>query len=746
MPTHRLPPPTLANRKPAMVGLVASMVLLALLFAGSSGRAQSSAGTTAPVAGTPPAGAAGAAGAARDSAAGSELGRLVSLLAREERRCTERCYTLSRLRISGSLDRQPLEFELEGSVNAREAVDVPLFGPPDRVRVDAVTENGKPAAIGFEKDHYYLHTDRTRFVVSGKLTLAGELTLTIPGPLNTFEAVLGGGRVAEGTLLSGLSGTSLHFELGAADIPKLEPTLFQVARAVRVTKNIEFEYRLTMQSGAELGLVRLGLPHGEKVLDVSGSTGWRTEEKALVLPTTGRRAEVVVTGTLSALHEFAPDPRSTFEWWLFESDPEHRVRVEGPAQQVDSAKSPIQKTQPTSRLFLVKKGQRLKASVEALVGSEVLAAVVGRQQRTAVITRTGDAVFDDRLAYENNGIDYLIYSPQGRPIFLATDEESERLMHREGTDTELMIPLRTGRHTARIQSLASASLGLLGGRVDVPMPTHPLTASRAELTLGLPAGVYPLMTLGGDEPELLVGYGGVVATLIAVVMAWRALRGWRRRLLGAIGLAGLWFVAPALYVVLVVALMAAGSAWLLSRLAGVRPWLAVVIVAVPLGFLGLIAAAAMVTQGSRGHLAREPSWESAPVTAGGADRAKSVADTGNFMAQKADGGVLHGVTPVALPLPDYEVAVTIRREFVTRDRPFAPAVYYATAWLAWPAFAAWALAVLGLALAHRRELAAGWVSLRTRLAAPPPRKGPPPVPEVPAARPRTPEDEAPSEH
>src|SRR5262249_32818447 len=132
-----------------------------------------------------------------------------------------------------------------------------------------------PAAVGFEGDHYYLFTTSRRFLLRGTLALDGDLALAIPGPLNTLEAELSSGRLVEGAALSGLAGTTVHFDRGAAAPGRVEASQFQLSRAVRVGRETSFEYRLVLRSGTDLGVVRLPLSYGERVLDVSGSNGWR---------------------------------------------------------------------------------------------------------------------------------------------------------------------------------------------------------------------------------------------------------------------------------------------------------------------------------------------------------------------------------------------------------------------------------------------------------------------------------------
>src|SRR6185295_2844778 len=103
------------------------------------------------------------------------------------------------------------------------------------------------------------------------------------------------------------------------------------------------------------------------------------------------------------------------------------------------------------------------------------------------------------------------------------------------------IPLRTGSHAVRVQSLAQADIAALFGRAEVPLSTYPLTASRVGVRLGMPAFVYPIAFLGGDRPEMFIGDADLVAVGLAAIFAALLLRGWGRRALGTVVLGGLWF-------------------------------------------------------------------------------------------------------------------------------------------------------------------------------------------------------------
>jgi hypothetical protein len=650
-------------------------------------------------------------------------------------KCTERCFVVTRMVLDGSVASGVLGFTAEGAVLADHPVAIPLFGPPNKVRLDGVTEDGKPAAIGFEGDHYFAVTGAKHFTIKGKLALLGDLALTIPGPINSVETSFSAGRMVEGAKLSGLSATTVHFDSGAAE-KTTEPTVFQLSRAFRVLRETGFEYRLVMRSGNDLGVVRLPLTLGEKVLDVSGSTGWKIEGNELVLPTAGNNASITVAGTFAeAPKHLMADARSSYEWWLVESDAEHRVIAStdaASAKQVDSAESPLPRTQPSSRLFLAKRGETLDLSVQTLTSVDALAAVVRDHARNVVLTPRGDWVIDEQLTYENNGVDHLLFKPAGRAIFLATDGVAERLMH---GDDALMIGLRKGTHSVRVQSLSSANLAKLFGVLTVPTPDHPLTTSRANLNIGLPHGVHPLVVLGGDRIVWLVGAEHGVALAFAVLAAWLAANNRRDRILLAIALGGIWFIAQPVFIATIAAVAVAIAFRISARLlAGAsRNFARLAIVgAAALGMIVTFAASKSVER----NAAYRPS--DVPAVASGeepADVTKSANAylqsgkvdekaidkpvVGNFAAQTAGGGILRGVAPVALPLPSAERYTGAARELVTRERPFTPRLVYVTTAALLPFAGLWVLSIVALLFAHRAKIVALRARLRELLAPPP---------------------------
>ena len=226
-----------------------------------------------------------------------------------------------------------------------------------------------------------------------------------------------------------------------------------------------------------------------------------------------------------------------------------------------------------------------------------------------------------------------------------------------------------------------------------------------------------------------------MAMVVAAAVAALALRGWTRRLLGAIALAGLWFIAEPLFAATVGLIVLGAFFWLLGRLlSGKKLILAVAALVLAGGFALLIAVVAVALRpGMEGKQHYEPvpasvaapeemREQGAPSGGGGKDdvaAAKSKVELsrrGNFMAQDAAGGVLEGVTPVALTLPQYERSVYTTRELVTRERPFRPVLFYATAWAAWPLGLAWLTCIVVLLRLYRPTLVAVSARVRERLA------------------------------
>jgi hypothetical protein len=658
--------------------------------------------------------------------------------------CTEHCFVLTRLRLTGAADGE-MKFAMEGAVVAERPVAVPLFGPPTHARIDHVTENGKPAAVGFEGDHWFVLTASRHFVVEGSLTLDGDLAITVPGPLDALDADLSKGRVVEGAHLSGLSGATVHLDRDASSSPAEEPPVFQLSRAIRIGRETTFEYRLVMRSGKDLGVVRFPLPLGEKVLDVQGSTGWTLQGTELVLPTAGHSAQVTVTGTLASAGSVAPDARSAYEWVLVESDAEHRLTVKGDARQVDASESPIARTQPSARLFLVGRGQHVEVSAQPLVATEALAAVVREHERTLVLTARGDLVADDVLTYENNGIDWLAWPPTGQAVFLATDGKAERVMRAADGAGEVLVPLRVGSHSLHVQSMSSTSLGAFGGFFSVPTPTHSLATSRTRLDLGLPSSVHAIAVTGGDRPWLAYGSKDILALLASAGIAFAALRGRSRRALGVVALGGLWSVSATLWAVLVGAGALGLGAWASARLLPRGPrmaaWSALGLLAFVLGIASTTMRDAPVaaTGSSADYRAQTiglPTSAAGPVAADGEVAGKleqknmrgdeiqrDLTKQGvnyffggeNGRDVKAD-GIMQGVAPVALPLPAYQRSVVVTRELVTRDRPLTVGLLYVTTAGLVPFFLVWLGCIALLVRLHAATLSRFIRLVRERLA------------------------------
>ncbi len=753
------------------ISFLAALGVLGAVFAPSAAHARAPLPATA----TPPPNVAGLAApttaAVTPGSLGAQLVEIADAMRTSGDACVSHCYTLEHLTLSGDVKTGKLDFELDGALLAKGGagtIDVSLFGTPQSIRLENVTENGRPALISFEGDRYFFRPTSERFTLRGTLTVGEDRTVQLPTPLNRFDAKLKGGRITEGDSLSGLEAGTIHIDSEDAT-PAPAPTIFSLARALRVKKNIEFEYRLTVQAGNDLGLVHLPLRYGEKVTDVVGSTGWKVEGEDLVLPTTGNAMTVTVTGILTQLGSFTPDARSPFEWWLLESDQDHRLLTSGDAKQHDSNESPIPRREVSGRLFMLTKGQKLDVSLQTLQTMEVLSAVVQRMDRTVVLTSSGDVVSQDSYAYENSGIDYLSLTPTGKPLFLSVDGQSERLMHKDG-EAALMVPLRVGNHAAMTQSLEEYDPGFFGGRRTFLSPTVPLATGKATLRVGLPANIHPFVVTGGDHTQWPVAPSDGLALVLAGLVSLVVLRGGRKRALGFATLGGLWFFSHPVFGVTMAATVATGAILGISKMSPkARKWtlgvgIAAAVLGLPLLYgshrTGGVASHGWAnldrTEDSR-DLERRGLFETektvddqAPATAygpGGGGQGQRLDNgavaaagdaidgkLGNFRAQLAQGGMVDGVRPVALTMPGYQREVYVETEMVSAGKPFAPTIFYVTdAGLAVLGLA-WLTCAIGLGWSERERLKA----LRERTKewlTPKPEAEPTPPPATPAPEP-----------
>jgi len=614
--------------------------------------------------------------------------------------CTEDCFLLSTLVLRGSVS-SGMTFELRGGVRANEQIKVPLFGPPGEVRLDDVTVDGAPAAIGFDGDRYHVFTAARAFTIRGRLSVGADQLLAVPGPIVSVDAHFSSGRLVEGERLSGVTGAVLHFDPmtdGAEAKPKTPP-VFRLARALRFGRETSFTYKLTASQSTDLGTIRLPLRYGEKVSDVQGSTGWNVEGDELLLPTSGHEAEITIAGTLppssvGSTKSFTPDARSAYEWWLLEADPEHRLDAGGEPKLVETSQSPVPPQFPGARVYLVQKGQALEVDARSLVRGDVLAAVARTHRRFVAITGRGELISDETIVYDNNGLDHLMVTPAGKAMYLSTDQSAQRILHTEAGAREVLVPVRGGTHQLRVQSLSESALWPIAGAVGVPSTTYPIATSAAETTIGLPEFVHPVAVLGGDRVRWAFSRGDLVAVALGVALACFGFRTGRTRAIAGVCTAGLWFVSKEGFVVAIAGLFLAGAIFLATRF--VRgTWLLVA--------SGILTAIALL--GGRFALTSDATSEPAhemfvehpdlprPEAPGGANPTYS-------------GDPRTDITPVSLSFPTSERYVQASRQLVSSERPFVPRVVYVTSTFIAGLHAVWFALVALLVWAHKVRLLA----------------------------------------
>jgi hypothetical protein len=634
--------------------------------------------------------------------------------------CTEDCWQLSHLTIRGAVN-GPMTFELKGTVRANEDQKIPLFGPPSQLRLDDLSMDGGRPTVTFDNDRYYLITRAKSFTLRGRMTLGSDQMISIVGPLLSLDAPLTKGRLVEGEKLSGLSSTVLHFDPMTEDksttAKPRQPPVFRLSRSIRFGSETSFVYRLVASHTSDLGTMKLPLVFGEKVQDVQGSKDWQVEGKELTLPTTGKEAEITISGSLPASAIGAPpltfktDERSAYEWWMIEADPEHRVAVGGEGKLVETTQSPIPATMPGSRVYLVQRNQQIEVDAKSLVRGDVLAAVARMNRRFVAITGTGEMISDEAINFDNNGLEHLMVAPAGKAMYLSTDGAAQRILHTEVGASDVLVPIRPGSHTLRVQSLAEVRLWPIAGAVKVPASNYPIATSSMEVTVGLPETVHPIAVLGGDRTRWAFSRGDLLALALGVAVACFGFRTNKTRALGAAVTAGLWFVSREGFVFASGGLFVVGAIFLASRfIRGTRLLIA----------SGGILVAALF--GGRWALTDATGYEhnSSPTATAWTPQKEMFVDHPQLpspeithAAVAADGSLdtKAGITPVSLSLPTSEHYVQSSRQLVTKERPFAMRIVYVTQNLVTGLHLAWLFMVGLLGWLHRDRLA----GLRARI-------------------------------
>ena len=624
--------------------------------------------------------------------------------------CTEDCWQLAHMTLRGAAN-GPMTFELRGTVRSNEDQKIPLFGPPSQVRLDDLSMDGGHPTVTFDGDRYYLLTRAKTFTLRGKITLGSDQMLSVVGPILALDAPLTKGRLVEGEKLSGLSQTVLHFDpmtedpAAQAAKPRLPP-VFRLSRSVRFGTDTSFVYRLVASYTGDLGTLKLPLAFGEKVQDVQGSKDWHVDGKELSLPTTGKEAEITISGSLPPAPAlappmvFKPDERSAYEWWMIEADPEHRVAVGGEGKLVETTQSPIQATMPGSRVYLVQRNQQIEVDSKSLVRGDVLAAVARTNRRFVAITGTGEMISDESIAFDNNGLEHLMVTPAGKAMYLSTDGAAQRILHTEAGASEVLVPIRPGSHTLRVQSLADVRLWSIAGAVKVPGSHYPIATSSMEVTVGLPESLHPIAVLGGDRARWAYSRGDLLALALGAAVACFGFRTRKTRALGALVTAGLWFVSREGFVFASTGLFVVGSIFLASRfIRGTRLLVA----------SGAILVAALF--GGKWALEGGTSYE--PAREMFVERPQIPSPEITHAAVAADGSLdtKAGITPVSLSLPTSDHYVQSSRQLVTKERPFEMRIVYLTQGLVTGLNLAWLFMFGMLGWLHRDRLA----GLRARI-------------------------------
>jgi hypothetical protein len=654
-------------------------------------------------------------------------------------------YLLDSLQLSGSVEKNRLSFTLKGHALNGKAVQIPILGPVSQVILKNVTLNGQAALIGFDKNgednNYFIVTAARDFSLQGELSILSEPNLTVPGPINLISSDFSDGLVLEGKNVPGAADVTLHLQSGRKpDETKVSITpVFELHRAVRIRKEITFHYQIKVHSPNEVAQVVIPLKHQEIVLDVPGMRGWKTVKNELIVPTAGQQVTFSVVGRLPAMTRFAPDARSQYEWWLIESDQEHKLTIDSSGRAMDVSRSPIAQELSSAKLFLLQAGQTINVQIANLTSIDALAMVVNSHFRKLVWGSDGQLVAEDRITYNNNGFDYIQFNCLGKPLYFQMDENPSPILAEEkATAGNILAPVKKGSHFFLVQSLSQARQSFLGGLFRVPNAGHQFASDRSSLRLGLPAGIIPLWFFGGELIETPFTWKNLFFLLLSLLIGFFGFSTLRQRLFAFFALAGVYILWPTLYVGLFCLALAFFILRAIGRrLKGWKHWLLggvclagfilLVLLVTPLYNtfqFGLAMRDMSNSSGSGGisgtaydYKSTIPKQELFEMQMGNKVAAKrqsdqeseEVAQAAVSTFKDASGLALNrnmsqGVVPVAVTLPSYASSVTITREMTTPEKPLAPTLLYLN-WGGWlPLLLFWLYCCWQVLRLHRKKL------------------------------------------
>jgi hypothetical protein len=333
-------------------------------------------------------------------------------------------------------------------------------------------------------------------------------------------------------------------------------------------------------------------------------------------------------------------------------------------------------------------------------------------------------VAEDYLYYRNNGVDYIPFDCQGKPIYFEIDKDARKILSENPENkNQVLIPLKKGSHAIRIQSISRSKSSIFGGILKIPTASHHLTISRSTVKLGLPSGIIPLWFSGGQGIKSPVKWWDILCLFLALILAFLFFEGKKARTAGFISLAGFYFIFPAVYfIILISAVLTAAGRLVWRFLKGWQRWVGLGTATAVVAIVIIVSSTLYMDRSKDQYLyfrhGEQPSAPTSTMEVGTGKR-KAGFDKDNEPGQRnipnqqvqpedkklgdlyfSGENVVKGVKPVALPMPQFERQLTVTRELVTRDRPLSPTLIYVTPTALYPLLIFWicCLVYIGIVL------------------------------------------------
>jgi hypothetical protein len=627
------------------------------------------------------------------------------------------------LRVEGSFARRDLSVTLAGRTAGTWPTAEVLTADGARLHScdgDAVVSRSESGAFAVTPLAQRFRV-RCRLALDGSDRLAGTTTRAV---LEVGAAVQDGELVASDAGDGGRDFSVVRAIAGARE--DLPPSVEGHYQLTLLPDETRFVYRLQVRNPSR-GHRRfdVALREAEHVESVGAPVAWDVEGRTYRFDLPPGDMALELSGRLTTA-SFTPPVEASVQYLLVESHPLIRPDVRTGAKRVGVGETGLAPRYRGAQAFLLDGAAAVSWTATRLEALKTAGLALDALDQVFFLAADGTARGEASFAIDNQGAPALVLPTPGEPTFASVGGEPVFLTR--DAEGRLLLPLGQGPQPVVVQDARrfSSALGFAMARLELPRAGVP--ASRATVQLRYPAEWIPLYEELAPSSRLHLLDGAEAALLLLLLagaerlLALAGLARRRRWLLAgaATALAALSGTALALGLLAVAALLGAlAVSAAFRRLSGWR-------LSGALAALGAAALVALVV-GAAVSVTREHAPEglgSGPMNyaAKVSERVEPAASPppGVVPARARDDAFGGGRRdyeglPARITLPPGVRTTFFERELLATDAPRPVFAVLVAARAVAALTALLALALLGLALALRRDLAAGARAYRARL-------------------------------